>query len=143
MESLLVLVLYMWIHLLIVKMMITKKYIIYCFTIKEKINVNAAPPRYPYHVFLGDSAINWCLPKKYPTIYANISLHTIKNAGIINQINPSYILWIMSHPWTDTNKVAITIHPNNLNWYLRYPCFKLNTNPKKPTIIIIKQIKLW
>ncbi len=55
---------------------------------REKINVNTAPPRYPYHVFLGDKAISWCLPKKYPTIYANISLVMIKNAGIINHINP-------------------------------------------------------
>jgi len=48
-----------------------------------------APPIYPSHVFLGDNAINLCLPKKYPNIYANISLHIINKVGPINQINPS------------------------------------------------------
>jgi hypothetical protein len=50
--------------------------------------VKNAPPKYPYHVFFGESAINWCDPKKYPTKYAKISLMIISKVGITNQINP-------------------------------------------------------
>lgn len=58
-------------------------------TIKENKKVNTAPPIYPSHVFLGDKAISWCLPKKYPTRYAKISFEMIRNAGTMYQIRPS------------------------------------------------------
>lgn len=58
-------------------------------TIKENRNVNTAPPMYPSQVFLGDKAISWCLPKKYPTRYAKISFEMIRDAGIMYQIRPS------------------------------------------------------
>jgi hypothetical protein len=51
--------------------------------IKVKKNVETAPPIYPSHVFLGESAINCLFPKKYPKIYANISLTIINIAGTI------------------------------------------------------------
>lgn len=52
-------------------------------------------------------------------------------------------MWIINQPCIETSNVAITIHPKSLNWYLRYPCFKLITKPKKPITISIKHMKPW
>jgi hypothetical protein len=54
--------------------------------------VTNSPPINPSHVFLGDNLINGVFPKKKPAIYAKISLHTTKQEGNTNHINPSKIL---------------------------------------------------
>lgn len=75
-----------------------------------------APPRYPSHVFLGDSAISLVLPKKYPTRYANISLQIMSRVGSMNQHSPSYRLNSMPPPGTAMSRTARLVHPNRLNW---------------------------
>lgn len=49
-------------------------------TIENK-QVLTAPPIYPSQVFLGERAISWCFPKKYPKMYAKISLMTMTIDG--------------------------------------------------------------
>lgn len=48
---------------------------------KLEKKVDKAPPIYPSHVFLGDSAMSCLVPKKYPNKYANISLEMMSRAG--------------------------------------------------------------
>ena len=60
---------------------------------KVKKNVEIAPPIYPSHVFLGDKAISCLFPKKYPKIYAKISLTITMEVGNKNQPRP----WDLLH----------------------------------------------
>jgi hypothetical protein len=58
-------------------------------TTTAKKSEDTKPPIKPSHVFFGDSSISFVLPKKYPNMYAKISLETTMMLGSKNQIRPS------------------------------------------------------